>query len=470
MSRKPVEDFDAELARLRQRIGSADGQTRRRGSADRRKAIEDAAAAPAGTSTATDQPARRPAPGLSLLNLVGNGPVAASAVVAGADAVDVAALTPAVQYVKAASADFAEACVSIEDFAYDEEAEERRKLEADMARIVQRGGPAADTPLPLFLNEPFVFQRDGDGVEGATAQSGLNPRFAPRAEPAPGSNNNNNDDDESVEWGGDTHTPSRASVAGSSNATSTVSAASVMRRQQQIDRQRATALTTRVNSGDLYAIPDIVSNTRRGPTSFAPGGSRKPLKGPVRSAPGATAPLQGLEATTAGALPPPPRIVHSARQVRYRDPAVVTHVSDGRIAFCQECHRVIVGHGRGRCPHCGAFADTTVEAADAAATTRGAVGTQAAPSAPGAPRYAPGSIEAIEAEERRLFQKAVAEWRSGSGGAAPPAAEDDATGGAAAAAEGDANVAACVASLRRATQHAGGGGLYFTHLWSSAFT
>uniref|UniRef100_A0A7S1KX10 Uncharacterized protein n=1 Tax=Neobodo designis TaxID=312471 RepID=A0A7S1KX10_NEODS len=500
--RAPAGDFDKQLFNLRMKLAGSSGvrpppaectaplPPRQSNSAPSSSSLNAANLARVGGSAApiavppaplpapAGQPAAAPSALLAFLDHARPSDDAA-ATAAGASPTDPTA------YLRHAVGDFAAACSAIEDFEYDLDVEAERQLQDQLRRA------AADPsqPAPRFPADPFDFRDARVGHGGAAAAvSGVNRRFAaakPSAAPSVSPSAVSFADDNDV------HT-----VPSQSAGATSVSAVAVLERQKQLDAARSRQTAARISSSansELYALPDDVarrhnvkpqldvdvpgsvatrrstSNTRRSSSTTL---SKAPSPPPAASA-SKRPPLK--------ALPPGPSPAAESldfshvRQIQFRDPAVVVPVSDGRIAFCVACHRVVIGSGRGRCPHCGHVNDVDGNSPiDEPGARKNAAETQAVDTG-GAAEMQPrelgpdASIAEVEAEERRQFQAAVAAWRSGKGVVAEVAAEAAPAEGTAPRSTAFERSAALVARDVRTRATGAGSALYFQRLWHAAF-
>lgn len=412
---------------------------------------------------------------------------------------------PPENYLRRAVAEFDAACLGIEEFTYDVDEEEDRVLREQL-----RKGHADPSQLPRFLADPFDFRGALPAAPGDAAASGINKRYAARKaqQAIP---DEADDGDRAVGF---------ELASSSAVAPSSVSAAGVLQQQQRLEAARRDQLQQRFASPGttgstqrndaLYALPEAMArrhglksgvlepagrpgldrtgSTMRGPRRSSSSTSRTPAGGVTPTPPRAPAPSSASpsSAATGGAA-----LDFSQVQLKkFRDPAEVVTVSDGRIAFCRACHRVVIGSGVGRCPHCGHInntddggsddgeADEAVGARRTLQLTAGPGVSEAATANDGALAFEPRdlgpnpTIEEIEAEERRQFQAAVAAWRSGTGLV-------EADGGAAAAQRMDGGSSGSGVAFERSVARVGRdvalrsqghrSGLYFLHLWEVAF-
>ena len=335
---------------------------------------------------------------------------------------------------------------AIDDFAYDVTLEQERADEGKQC---------------LYRNDPFVFAHQGSAGGQAQAANGANPRLAARK-----GNTTATGDGDAVDWG--EGTPSTSTGADGRNA---IPVAEMLQRRQLQQKQNAAAVHARVTSGpsgSLYALPSdgVVSrgvlerervHDQRVQRSAVMASAARQMTPSVHT----PQPPSGASPQRRGSAPPT-----GSTMVLYRPPTAAPEiVSDGRIAFCPGCHRVVLGSGKGRCPHCNVRMDADQPHApvnEGAGGVGTEIATEVAPvadpadAAPVAHGFPPGSAQALEAEEAAKFRAAVAAWRRGDG------ATEDATGVGVdtSNAEGLAPFHAC---LREELVEAPA--LYFSRLW-----
>ena len=138
----------------------------------------------------------------------------------------------------------------------------------------------------------------------------------------------------------------------------------------------------------------------------------------------------------------------SVVHVKYRRACEYETTDEGRIHFCHECHRVVLGEGVGSCPHCGAAVRESGDVTDSATSGvgNGAVGGQSEDAL---------LIAEIEERERLAFQDAIKEWRAAGEGAG-----GEGTAGARTSAVGADGRDSSLTSIRPPMKP-----LYFLHLW-----
>jgi hypothetical protein len=293
-----------------------------------------------------------------------------------------------------ALARFTDACANIDDFVYDGDAEE-----ADFQRV-QRSSKHSVVPS----GGPFDFIELRTSAESHAVAS-------------------------------ETRTAQPLSVQ--ETALSSVCAKSVLQRPRVSQKPTIMARLSTSNS-ELYAIPEDVA---------ARHGIRQTTQGDRRRA---------ASSSRAGAMiPTPPRPVAPPTSVDWSfvkrkvpgEPTMIVQLSDGAIAFCSACHKVVIGTGRGRCPHCGAVNEGVPlddEVSDGVAINAG---------------------DDFEDEEARKFREAVAEWRSGQ-----PIQHNEAEGDAVRRCSGKGFAISVTRVGSDLQQRTVSSQLYFRHIWDRAFS
>jgi hypothetical protein len=523
-NRKVSASFDDELIKLRQRLNSAPRAPAATAAAAGSGGSSRAATVGGGRSGASsevvewlggvsngDQHASAlPSSGSSFLSLLARSTGASSGSVSPPPLDPVDARLSRIRH---ALQQFEDTSAAISEFTYNEEEEADRVLQAQL-----RAGGRNPQALPRFFADSFDFNFTAPRDGAAAAASGMNRRPEASGE-APGAEGQ-------IALRNDERKRGPESTAAASTVQSgSISAVSVLQREAQRQQAQRQQLATRIGGGTtaaapsrsqaLYDLPEDLAarhgvkpslepasrlstatraqqNSRRGAatagsstavTPTPPRGSSGATAGSIRSGLSTTANGSKTAAESATAPPPPELDFSSVTQMKYRAPATVTSVADGAIAFCRECHRVIIGSGPGRCPHCGTLNDSEAAASPTGGkTTSDAAGMSASPltspSRHHPPRVLPpdASLADIEAEERRLFQIAVSEWRRGGAGPAVTSTAAEASNGRDGSGARDGMSATKFeVSVARAAQYAGAcaardkSRLYFSALWAAAF-